>query len=336
MMRKALQIVIPTYNRTVQLQETINSVSRLFNSRIGDQICADIFDNSDKNIQIANERIIPKNIGYHKNENNLGYAGNVKRCLSANDAEYIWLISDDDKLNIDNIIFLLDNLNKLPDEVCGVSLNYEVPNIFTGEYDLVSCLMRRDFETEIFQNVLYPDKIPFDFISGFIIKSSVLRRIDILNISDENLYMQSLIYCIALEPTDLIAFFECPLVKWKGDDSLRWPILRLFYDREIIRKILKERHNVVLNNTKLVRSLLKWALLCKIGVVKNASIEKDRKNLFWRVNKSFNLLNYFLSVLLLLPNVFSNKCISIGFSLYGKRTIPRDMLRKFYYKIKNS
>ena len=113
-------------------------------------------------------------------------------------------------------------------------------------------------------------------------------------------------------------------------------ILRLFYDREIIRKILKERHNVVLNNTKLVRSLLKWALLCKIGVVKNASIEKDRKNLFWRVNKSFNLLNYFLSVLLLLPNVFSNKCISIGFSLYGKRTIPRDMLRKFYYKIKNS
>ena len=99
-MKKLLQIVIPTYNRTAQLQETMKSISTLYHSRAGSRFCVDVFDNSDKITQKINESIIPKFVTYHKNLSNLGYAGNVKRCLNSNDGKYIWLISDDDILNI--------------------------------------------------------------------------------------------------------------------------------------------------------------------------------------------------------------------------------------------
>jgi hypothetical protein len=334
-MKKLLQIVIPTYNRTVQLQETMNSISTLFHSRVGPRFCVDIFDNSDEDTQKINERIIPKFVNYHKNLSNLGYAGNVKRCLNSNDGKYIWLISDDDILNIDNIVNLLDYLEGLADEVCGVSLNYEVPNIYNGEYDIVNCLKQNNLKISQFDHVLYPDKIPFDFISGFIMRSSILKRIDILNLTEENLYMQSLIYCVALESRDLIAFHEYPVIRWKGDNSLRWPILKLFEDREVIRKLLITRHNVKLNNITLIRNLLKWALLCKVGFVKNTSIEKDRFILFYKVNANFNALNFLLSIFLILPNYIAHKCIAIGFSLFGNRNSSYAIFKKFSYNVKN-
>ena len=334
-MKKLLQIVIPTYNRTVQLQETMYSISTLFQSRVGSRFCVEIFDNSDEDTQKINERIIPNFVNYHKNKSNLGYAGNVKRCLNSNECKYIWLISDDDILNIENIINLLDYLEGLPDEVCGVSLNYEVPNIYNGEYDIVNCLKRNNLKISQFDHVLYPDKIPFDFISGFIVRGSILKRIDILNLTEENLYMQSLIYCLSLESRDLIAFHEYPVIRWKGDNSLRWPILKLFEDREVIRKLLITRHNVKLNNNTLIRNLIKWALLCKIGFVKSTSIERDKFIIFYKVNSNFNALNFLLSIFLILPNYISHKFIAIGFSLFGNRNSSYVNFKKFIYNVKN-
>ena len=333
-MKKLLQIVIPTYNRTAQLQETMKSISTLYHSRAGSRFCVDVFDNSDKITQKINESIIPKFVTYHKNLSNLGYAGNVKRCLNSNDGKYIWLISDDDILNIDNIINLLDYLEELSDEVCGISLNYEVPNIYNGEYEIVNCLKQNDLKISQFDHVLFCDKIPFEFISGFIVRSSILKRIDIINLTEENLYMQSLIYCATLESRDLIAFHKYPVIRWKGDNSLRWPILKLFEDREIIRKLLITRHNVKLNNITLIRNLLKWALLCKIGFVKSTSIENDRLILFYKVNTNFNILNFILSIFLILPNNIAHKCITIGFSLFGNRNSSYAFLKKFSYNYK--
>ena len=131
--------------------------------------------------------------------------------------------------------------------------------------------------------------------------------------------MQSLIYCTALEPDDLITFYEDPVIRWEGDDSLPWPFIKLFEDRETIRNILIRRHNFKLNNHLLIRNLLKWALLSKIGFIKNTTIEEDKFVLFFKINTSFNLFNLVLSILLILPNKIIKKCIIIGFSLFGNK-----------------
>ncbi|MHB8893785.1 MAG: glycosyltransferase [Candidatus Geothermincolia bacterium] len=92
-----LTIAIPTYNRP----KSLASLYKMFLSRVANdyagQIEVFVSDNSEGSAADQNMGLFATtNILYSRNGKNLGFAGNVIRCLKNAKGRYLWIISDDD------------------------------------------------------------------------------------------------------------------------------------------------------------------------------------------------------------------------------------------------
>lgn len=97
-MKKILSICIPTYNRALQLDKSLESITgqEIF-SKIND-IEIVIYDNAsiDHTSEIVDKykKKFPSKISYYKQQNNVGASKNFKACLHATNAEYRKLSND--------------------------------------------------------------------------------------------------------------------------------------------------------------------------------------------------------------------------------------------------
>ena len=94
-----ISICIPTYNRHIFLDRCLRSIELAYSYYpYPIEIC--VYDSSES----GNSRIIAEKyssvlqINYFHNQNNEGYAGNFKKCLSMAKAKMAWFIGDDDLL----------------------------------------------------------------------------------------------------------------------------------------------------------------------------------------------------------------------------------------------
>ncbi|WP_304546533.1 glycosyltransferase family 2 protein [Sulfurimonas microaerophilic] len=109
-----LTIAIPTYNRSVQLQNTLNSIINQSNFDIS-KIEILISDNASQDntidvVQSYQEKF--PFIHYYKNDVNLGIDYNIYKCVDLSRTDYVYLLSDDDILlgnSIKKMLELIEN-----------------------------------------------------------------------------------------------------------------------------------------------------------------------------------------------------------------------------------
>lgn len=95
MTHEKLEIIIPTWNRAKYLERTLSQFKKspFFNYKIT-IIDNDSTDNTQEICQKYKE-IFP-NLNIIKNKRNIGLSANILRCYEIADAEYLWLVGDND------------------------------------------------------------------------------------------------------------------------------------------------------------------------------------------------------------------------------------------------
>jgi len=109
-----LSIAIPTYNRSEQLIETLESILNQL-PQINENIEIVISDNcSTDDTEICVKQYMEKHsfIKYHKNDVNQGIDFNIYKCTNLASGKYVHLLSDDDILMEGSISYILNLINK--------------------------------------------------------------------------------------------------------------------------------------------------------------------------------------------------------------------------------
>ena len=199
-------ICIPTYNRPTSLINCLQSIkiaSKVFAANFN--VC--ISDNSNN----SNKKIIKKfnksyKIKYLKNKKNIGFAKNLIQSTNLSNAEFIWLLGDDDLILPDSLKILTSLLkNKKNSDVDFYYLNSGSlkKNLEKKKLDILKMKKKSDkfskynFNGKLpFKNLINP-KISFDYLGGiffcFFRRNMWKKNIKVLNnykLKDTNIFLR--------------------------------------------------------------------------------------------------------------------------------------------------
>jgi glycosyltransferase involved in cell wall biosynthesis len=111
---KKLTIAIPTYNREEIILSKVEEICKeIENSKLSKNVDLLVLDNatSDYNIFKLLEKFSYHDfLQIHRNEVNVGANANFLRCIEFAKGEFVWLLGDDEQLNIKKLSELLDSL----------------------------------------------------------------------------------------------------------------------------------------------------------------------------------------------------------------------------------
>jgi glycosyltransferase involved in cell wall biosynthesis len=126
-----LCICIPTYNRAKHLRNCLASIQSIPEvDRRGVQICISDNHSIDNTPEIIETFRDVLSIKYHRNDSNLGIPLNFLQVVSMSEAEYSWLLGDDDLL----LPNTFSEVKKLIDANRGIDLFYINSYHLTTEY----------------------------------------------------------------------------------------------------------------------------------------------------------------------------------------------------------
>lgn len=142
MSRPFLSIVIPTYNRSSDLYNCLESLFSQIDGVIEDEIEIIVSDNAstDDTTAMIEKLKSCKNFSYYRNETNLGMDGNFYACYRYSKGDFLWIFSDDDLLRPNSLVAIFNLLKANRD--CGVCYlnNLWTDNISEEELTPVSRL----------------------------------------------------------------------------------------------------------------------------------------------------------------------------------------------------
>lgn len=109
--KSILTIAIPTYNRSKSLEKTLNYLKK--ENDVSFEILISDNCSSDDTKELV-ERFVKSmpNLNYHRNDNNLGYSGNILKLYELSKTRYIWFLSDDEVILPNAIENILESLSK--------------------------------------------------------------------------------------------------------------------------------------------------------------------------------------------------------------------------------
>lgn len=109
-MEQQLEIVIPTYNRVENLNNTLNQI---FNSNISDKVFVTVIDNCSPykiESQLLPKAINNSNFRLLTNKTNIGLCGNILRCFESSRSKWLWVLGDDDDIDFNVLEEILPKL----------------------------------------------------------------------------------------------------------------------------------------------------------------------------------------------------------------------------------
>ena len=142
-----LSICIPTYNRSTQLRECLDSVlssAKEYESKI--EIVISDNASTDNTQAVVNEYMkMHSIIRYHRNDRNLGGESNFYIAAEKASGKYIWILGDDDKVAIKSVPIILNQIN------CGYDLTILNCSIWSRDF---STLLKQ-YNISIYTNIEY-------------------------------------------------------------------------------------------------------------------------------------------------------------------------------------
>ena len=136
-MDKLLKIAIPTYNRAIRLEKSLNDLlSQIIKSGEKQYLSVFVSDNGSTD---TTAEIIEKHSSIFKQNNilfssqtfseNRGFDANVLNCYRNCDSEYIWFLSDDDNIIDGAINSIIDDIHKYEPNVLYFNFDQDPYNL---------------------------------------------------------------------------------------------------------------------------------------------------------------------------------------------------------------
>lgn len=144
---KKLTIAIPTYNRKEAITSKVNEISTyISNHNLSEQIELLIVDNcsSKYNIyEILKNRKDTSFINVQKNSGNIGAGSNFLRCLELANSEYVWLLGDDEILDLSYLENLLSTLQNKDCYLLPHNESYAEKATYFGDFSSIDELFEK-------------------------------------------------------------------------------------------------------------------------------------------------------------------------------------------------
>ncbi len=205
-----LSICIPTYNRGKYLINCLESLC-VNEKKYLDQITVCISNNcSTDNTELVISKYLNKlPIIYSKNKTNLGLAKNILKVVSMSEAEFVWIVGDDDlflKNSLERVLNLISKNNGVDFfYVNSYHLTTEYVDSYSKPFDIINIpkhmekFSKWDFDGQIKFFDLIKPKVSFDFLGGVFL--SVFRKRNWDN-------HQHILSADALESKEIYSYFD--------------------------------------------------------------------------------------------------------------------------------
>lgn len=334
MRRPLLTIAIPTYNRPENLADlhgTLKPLLRRFGPKIDIVVC----DNSDSRAAAINSEIVRSPARYIKNSVNLGFAGNVLKCSKVSLGEYLWLLSDNDALDLDRTVELIEHLEALPlSSRDALLVPYEVP-MWSGRITVRNSAAEWGYAPRI----PLPDllstahDIPFIFLSSAIIRIPTREKDAIVHALEEswldNDFVQIPLFVSLIGRTGFARVYEKPIVRYRVEHVRRFDLyhMQLSLDR-VVDWLVDEGFNVSHLTRASLRRWLALGLHQHIGLTRVAGFDRFRRRATRQALSNPQLGNLLLLAALWTPSVLISWPYLLWLSLSEWRTTGQSNLKQ--------
>jgi len=322
-MKPLLSITIPTYNRPDSLKKlNTNFLSRVV-GRSNGGVEVIVCDNSDlKQAEKNRVNLKKSNVQYRKNSKNLGFSGNILRCLQEAKGEFLWIISDDDEVDIDDFFQFftwLKNQNSYNFSAVMLPFKNEGDKYHTRQLMNTSEEWKSESGIKLVTMIKKTSNIPFVLFSSVVLKNTYsLKNDELLNLQaqyTENDYIQIPLFIRLIESDGIIKFYDRSLQRYKRPRYVRFSMLQMVESLERSLEYTADYLNLSTEEYDCIyqkchyRRWMRWLVqdragLCEVNEAKRARWVLLRKWWFMHLN---NITNIKLFILNILPLFILNK-----------------------------
>ena len=209
-----ISICIPSYNRPKELTRLLESIHNKHKQLVQIIICEDMAPKRQEiRLVVDNfKNSTSYNVKYSENIENLGHGGNFRECIKKADGEFIIFMGDDDMFIPETLdgycLFLQENRH------CGYILRSSRQLLKNGKYEYFRYFSEdKYFDPGVDTYIqLFLKSV---FMSGFTIKRTLVKDINIDSLDDTLLFQLYLLAEVCLHyPT---AYCNTPFVQGVGD-----------------------------------------------------------------------------------------------------------------------
>lgn len=183
-MNKLLTIAIPTYNRANLLDQQLTWLAAAiqgFESEC-EILISDNCSTDHTQSVVKKWQMFFQNTTFHANKNseNLGVMRNITYCIKAATSKYVWTISDDDKIDINSISYLVKTL-KNAENLGLLILNFSCRHQITDELVYPRCyeIEHEEIESEgrpIFERCIQTNRSGVQLMSAQVYRTDLAQR----------------------------------------------------------------------------------------------------------------------------------------------------------------
>ena len=176
-MHPSLTIAIPTYNGSKYIETALDSIINEINTNNLNCVNILVINNasSDNTEKIVQDKLSSTNIPstYIRNQSNIGYDRNILEIFNEASGDYLWIIGDDDALEIGSILKILNILELNPKiGVIQVNFNHYDRNL-ESIVDVVPMSMDKTFHSA--DEFLLCAQGRYSLVSSLILKMKFLK-----------------------------------------------------------------------------------------------------------------------------------------------------------------
>jgi glycosyltransferase involved in cell wall biosynthesis len=317
-MKPLLSITIPTYNRPNNLKglylKFLSKISYKFDYEIEIIIC----DNSDSDCAAINKEVFKNSkVKYMKNQSNIGYSGNLIRCLKEAKGEYVWVVSDDDTVDLEAFNRFMGWLkNKDTRDVDAIMLPFQNGESRLNQRQVINTFKEwRSSKSgiQLHQMVKNSLNIPFILFSSVIVKNDCVKSHNILDSVQNkflnNDFIQIPLFSELIGKHGWVEFYTESLQQYQPPKYVRFAMFRMVKSlEEVLRHMtsffsLSEMEYESIYLQGCYRRWMRWLIQDRVGVLK----VKDAKEVRWLLIRKWwfmhfnNLINTRLFLLNIMP-----------------------------------
>lgn len=295
-----LSICVPTYNRPKELGFLASSFLSRALQEYGDSLEVLVSDNSEGEVASENEHVLFGRIRYSRNEGNIGYAGNIAKCLGLARGEYVWIISDDDLVDWDGFQCLMGAIRENPD----VDVFMLPVRTRTAEGALVDVNTSSHWELPrrvSFRDVLLRSRIPFLFIASAVLKTGGSGSARSWAEIGKNDYFHAVAFLRMLSAESRVFFLDMVVVSFGSNPEIRFSVRSISESVVEILRLIRDRFSISVSYRGLYEEHLKWLLFDRIGLLRIRNASVDSRYMRKLLLRHFSIRSFGYWSLLFLP-----------------------------------
>lgn len=308
---KLLSICVPTYNRSEEIKALNDSFLVKVLDIYGEDVEVRVCDNSDDVIAEFNRANLDERIKYSKNDGNIGFAGNVLRCASLAEGEYLWLLPDNDDVLWDGFESMMDTLQQRSSDCFLVPyvMKNHFGNTIEFNYDFLESGRNYTAFDVLSSN---PGFLPFVLLSSGIVRLDKSCIGEIRDKLSGNIFVQIALLLSMLQDMAAIQVLQRPVIDYKVEIRGRFAPVSLFDSIIELLDYLSTKYESVRSNrveraNRAYRSLLFLLLSHYSGLCFVMGVDGARKVFLTRLISYLDIKNILMALVIMLPRLISGQ-----------------------------